>query len=175
MDFRIIGLPSERFAHLFELSDAELAEHGAVRRIADARSPGYPCRISLTDSEPGDELLLVNFEHHAIATPYRMRYAIYVRRGEVPRFGLRDGLLLRLRLRQSRYQHRGLRTWIGQRSGFGLAGRRNAYHSRRRLRLVCRAQLNARRRRRLGRSSALASTTRPSCGRHRSGRRSTSR
>ena len=82
MDFRIIGLPSERFAHLFELPDAELAKRGAVRRIADARSPGYPCRISLTDSKAGDELLLVNYEHHAVATPYRMRYAIYVRRGE---------------------------------------------------------------------------------------------
>ena len=82
MDFRIIGLPGERFAPLFELSDAELAAYGAVRRIADARSPGYPCRISLTDSAPGDELLLVNYEHHAVATPYRMRYAIYVRRGE---------------------------------------------------------------------------------------------
>ena len=82
MNFRITGLPAERFAHLFQLSDAELAAQGAVRRIADARTPGYPCRISLTDSRAGDELLLVNYEHHPVASPYRMRFAVYVRKGE---------------------------------------------------------------------------------------------
>src|ERR671933_205839 len=61
---------------------AEMAKAGAVRRIADARDPGYPCRISLTDSQPGDELLLVNYEHHPVDSPYRMRFAIYVRKGE---------------------------------------------------------------------------------------------
>ena len=82
MNFRITGLAAERFAHLFALSDADLAAHGAIRRIADERTPGYPCRISLTDSRPGDELLLVNYEHHAVESPYRMRFAIYVRKGE---------------------------------------------------------------------------------------------
>lgn len=82
MNFRITGLPAENFAPLFAMSDAELAERGAVRRIADAREPGYPCRISLTDSRPGDELVLVNYEHHPVDSPYRMRFAIYVRKGE---------------------------------------------------------------------------------------------
>ena len=82
MRFRIVGLPAERFSHLFTMSDAELAEHGAVRRVADAREPGYPCRVSLTDSKPGDELILVNYEHHPVDSPYRMRFAVYVRRGE---------------------------------------------------------------------------------------------
>ena len=82
MSFRIIGLPSEQFAPLFELSDEQLAARGAVRRIADSRKPGYPCRISLTDAQNGDELLLVNYEHHPVNSPYRMRFAIYVRRGE---------------------------------------------------------------------------------------------
>src|SRR5262245_22077488 len=82
MSFRISGLPAERFAHLFSLSDAELAKKGAVRRTADARSPGYPCRVSLTDSQPGDELVLVNYEHHPVDSPYRTRFAIYVRKGE---------------------------------------------------------------------------------------------
>src|SRR6202165_4138102 len=82
MNFRIAGLPAERSAHLFALSDAELAAQGAVRRIADGRTPGYPCRVSLTDSRPGDELLRVNYEHHSVASPYRMRFAIYVRKGE---------------------------------------------------------------------------------------------
>jgi Protein of unknown function (DUF1203) len=82
MSFRITGLPAEHFAPLFALTDAQLAAQGAVRRIADARSPGAPCRISLTDARPGDELLLVNYEHHPVDSPYRMRFAIYVRRGE---------------------------------------------------------------------------------------------
>jgi Protein of unknown function (DUF1203) len=79
MHFRIQGLAAEQFATLFALSDDELAERGAVRQIADAPRP---CRISLTDAEPGDELILVNYEHHPVASPYRMRFAIYVRRYE---------------------------------------------------------------------------------------------
>jgi hypothetical protein len=75
-------LPAEHFAPLFDLSDDELAARGAQRRIADARGPGYPCRISLTDAQEGDELLLVNYEHHAVDSPYRMRFAVFVRRGE---------------------------------------------------------------------------------------------
>jgi hypothetical protein len=82
MHFRIQGLPADQFAPLFSMSDAELAKRGAVRRIADDRGRGYPCRVSLTDSTPGDELILVNYEHHAVASPYRMRFAIYVRPGE---------------------------------------------------------------------------------------------
>ena len=81
MSFRIMGLPAQHSAHLFALSDTELAAQGAVRRIADARTPGYPCRVSLTDSTPGDELLLVNYEHHPVDSPYRMRFAIFVRKG----------------------------------------------------------------------------------------------
>jgi hypothetical protein len=79
MSFRIHGLEAERFAPLFALSDAELAAQGAVRRKADGPRP---CRISLTDARPGDEVILTNFEHHAVASPYRMRFAIFVRPGE---------------------------------------------------------------------------------------------
>jgi hypothetical protein len=79
MNFRIRGLDSGQFSHLFALSDAELAAHGALRKIADGPSP---CRVSLTDATPGEEVILVNYEHHAVASPYRMRFAIYVRKGE---------------------------------------------------------------------------------------------
>jgi hypothetical protein len=79
MSFRITGLPAEHFAPLFALSDEELKARGAVRRIAEH---GAPCRVSLTDATPGDEVLLVNYEHHPVATPYRSSYAIYVRQGE---------------------------------------------------------------------------------------------
>ena|SRR5664280_2129533 len=79
MNFRIRGLAAEQFSHLFALSDAELTAHGSMRQIADGPRP---CRISLTDATPGDEVILVNHEHHAVASPYRMRFAIYVREAE---------------------------------------------------------------------------------------------
>jgi len=97
MSFRVLGLRAE-FSHLFALSDEELAAHGAVRRIADDRSPGYPCRVSLTDSHPGDELILVNYEHHPVRSPYRMRFAIFVRKDE-QQFDAVDKVPEQLRIR----------------------------------------------------------------------------
>jgi hypothetical protein len=78
MGFRVSGLDREQFAPLFGLSDAQLSERGIVRRVAD-RQPGFPCRVSLQDAEPGETLLLLNYEHLAVASPYRARHAIYVR------------------------------------------------------------------------------------------------
>ena len=98
MNFRITGLPAENFTHLFALSDEELAAQGAVRRIADGRTPGYPCRVSLTDTREGDEMILVNYEHHGVDTPYRMRFAIYVRPGET-RYDAVDEVPAQLRSR----------------------------------------------------------------------------
>ncbi len=80
MQFRISGLPAEPFQHLFGLSDEDLRRHGAVRRIAE--NSGYPCRVSLTDAQAGDEVILVNYEHQDADTPYRSRHAVYVRHGE---------------------------------------------------------------------------------------------
>jgi len=100
MSFRISGLPLAPFAPLFGLSDAELAARGVVRRVADKR-PGFPCRVSLVDAEPGETVLLLNYEHLPVETPYRSRHAIYVREnateahlapGEVPEL-LRTRLL----------------------------------------------------------------------------------
>lgn len=82
MSFRITGLPAEGFKYLCAMTDEELASINAVRRTADDRTPGFPCRVSLTDSKAGDELILVNYEHHAVVSPYRMRFAIFVRKGE---------------------------------------------------------------------------------------------
>jgi hypothetical protein len=81
MSFRILGLPPQSFADLFSLSDAELAQRHALRRVVDEK-PGYPCRISLTDAEIGADVILVNYEHQPAASPYRASHAIYVRAGE---------------------------------------------------------------------------------------------
>lgn len=78
MDFRITGLRAESFAHLFGLPDAELARHRALRRACDEK-PGFPCRVSLADAEPGETVLLLNYEHLPVDSPYRSSHAIYVR------------------------------------------------------------------------------------------------
>jgi hypothetical protein len=82
MGFQIKGLPAAAFTPLFNLSDKELAAHQAVRVTAD-RQPGFPCRVSLRDARAGETLLLLNYEHLPVATPYRSRHAIYVRENAV--------------------------------------------------------------------------------------------
>ena len=74
--FIVSALPVERFAPLFGLSDAALAERGARRVVAD--DGRFPCRVTLEDAAPGQSLLLVNYEHQSAATPYRSNYAIFV-------------------------------------------------------------------------------------------------
>jgi hypothetical protein len=77
MSFIVTGLPIEPFAPLIGLSDAALAEHGALRRTAVA-GQRFPCRVTLEDAPAGQTVLLVNYPHQAAATPYRSSYAIYV-------------------------------------------------------------------------------------------------
>ena len=78
MSFIIAGLPVEEFKPLFGLSDEELQARGVIRKTAD-KKPGFPCRVTLEDAEPGESVLLLNYESHRAATPYRCSYAIYVR------------------------------------------------------------------------------------------------
>lgn len=80
MDFRIKGLSPEPFVPLYGLPETELAARGIVRRIADS-CPGYPDRIELRDAEPGESLLLLNYEHQPAHSPYRSAHAIFVREG----------------------------------------------------------------------------------------------
>ena len=82
MAFQISSLAQGGFAHLFDMSDAELAEQDAVRMRVDTR-PGFPCRVSLEDAEIGEAVMLVNYEHLSVATPYRSSHAIFVRENAV--------------------------------------------------------------------------------------------
>ncbi|MEQ1510910.1 MAG: DUF1203 domain-containing protein [Sphingopyxis sp.] len=82
MTYRISGLSSKPFAHLFGASDEALAASGAIRVMAMA-DKGWPCRISLQDARQGESLILVNHTSHDVATPYRSAYAIYVRENAV--------------------------------------------------------------------------------------------
>jgi len=78
--FVIRGLDPAPFLGLYGQSDAALAEQGVVRMRVDA-IPGFPCRVTLEDVAPGADVLLLNFEHLPVATPYRSRHAIFVREG----------------------------------------------------------------------------------------------
>lgn len=91
MAYVIRGLDPAPFAHLFGLSDAALTEHRAVRRRADAK-PGFPCRVTLEDAEPGEDLILLNHEHLPVDSPYRATYAIYVREGASEAAEYRDAV-----------------------------------------------------------------------------------
>ncbi|HET9343858.1 MAG TPA: DUF1203 domain-containing protein [Candidatus Eremiobacteraceae bacterium] len=85
MSYRIVGLAPEPFLDLFQMSDDELAARHIIRTSA-AEKPGYPCRITLDDAEPGESVLLLNYEHQTASTPYRSSHAIYVRENARRRF-----------------------------------------------------------------------------------------
>lgn len=73
------------FAPLFEQSDEQLAKMDVKRVVATAK-PGYPCRVSLRDADPGEELLLLSHAHQPGASPYKASGPIYVRKGAVQVF-----------------------------------------------------------------------------------------
>lgn len=76
MTYRIRGLDPTPYRHLLGLSDADLVGEGAVRMIVDSK-PGFPCRITLDDLEPGATALLVNHVSHE-GGPYHASHAIFV-------------------------------------------------------------------------------------------------
>lgn len=78
MSFIVSSLPLEPFTPLFTLDDEALAARGVLRVVADAPL-AFPCRVTLDDAAPGETLILLNHEHQAADTPFRSRYAIYVR------------------------------------------------------------------------------------------------
>ncbi|KQQ84608.1 hypothetical protein ASF73_13665 [Xanthomonas sp. Leaf131] len=76
--FRLTGLEPVLFAHLHALDAAALANHQAVRVIADA-DHGFPCRVSLQDARAGEPLLLLPYLHQPAESPYRASGPIFVR------------------------------------------------------------------------------------------------
>lgn len=80
VSYRITGLSPEPFAQFYDLDDDALAARGVTRYIVDEK-PGFPDRIELRDLEPGERVLLLNYEHQSANTPYRSSHAIFVREG----------------------------------------------------------------------------------------------
>ncbi|HYD44032.1 MAG TPA: DUF1203 domain-containing protein [Phenylobacterium sp.] len=83
MSFQILGLPARPFTPLFDLDAAGLAAIGARRMTAEAPNSA-PCRVSLREAEPGEELILCNHAYLPTpGTPYRASGPIFVRVGAV--------------------------------------------------------------------------------------------
>jgi hypothetical protein len=81
MPFRYLGLPRSQFAPLLQMSDSALERVGARRMIAD-ETPGFPCRVSLADAEPGESLVLLSFAHQKADSPYKGAGPIFVREAD---------------------------------------------------------------------------------------------
>ena len=80
MTYRITGIDPLPYRRLYGLPDEELAGRGIVRMTV-TQKPSFPCRVSLTDREIGDRVLLLNHVSHDVANPYRATHAIFVTEG----------------------------------------------------------------------------------------------
>jgi len=78
MDYIITSLDLNDFRHLFGLDEQALAEQH-VQRMTVTNKPGYPCRVTLQDAEVGESVLLLNYEHLPVESPYRSAHALFVR------------------------------------------------------------------------------------------------
>ena len=78
MGFQISALNIDQFSHLFGQDRETLAKQGVQRIVVDS-NPGFPCRVSLRDAEVGEKVLLMNYEHQPMPTPFRSSHAIFVR------------------------------------------------------------------------------------------------
>jgi hypothetical protein len=80
MTYIVRGLDPKPYSKLFGLSDEELAHKGVVRMTV-TEMPSFPCRVSLTDRDIGESVLLLNHVSHDVANPYRASHAIFVTEG----------------------------------------------------------------------------------------------
>jgi hypothetical protein len=76
--FQISAVRRDDVEELFSLDDEALALRGAKRYVAD-RTPGFPCRVSLQDAEPGERVILATFPHQPAHSPYHASGPIFVR------------------------------------------------------------------------------------------------
>ena len=89
MAFRFRGLPLDSFQKFIGAPEQVLAQHGIRRVVADAK-PGFPCRVTLEDAEPGEKLLLLSYPHLAVGSPYDASGPIFLREGACKAFDRTD-------------------------------------------------------------------------------------
>ena len=82
MTYKVTGIDPSPYRSLFGLPDTELAKAGIVRMAVTGG--GFPCRVSLTDRDIGESVLLLNHTSHDVANPYRATHAIFVTETDEP-------------------------------------------------------------------------------------------
>lgn len=75
VNFQVEGIPAYEAEALLQNAESILG----TKRVKVDANPGYPCRFSLADAELGEEVLLLTYEHHAVASPYRSSGPIFIR------------------------------------------------------------------------------------------------
>lgn len=73
MTYQITGISPDQLANI--------ARAPGTVRVRASGKPGFPCRVTLEDAEPGEELLLFHHVSHDVDSPYWSSYAIYARTG----------------------------------------------------------------------------------------------
>ena len=77
MTYAVKGLDPAPYRPLLNLSDEQLARRGAVRMSVTEKS-SFPCRVSLTDRDIVERVLLLNHVSHDVSNPYRTSHAIFI-------------------------------------------------------------------------------------------------
>src|SRR5438094_4423639 len=80
MTYRITGLDPAPYKPCLGVPDEELERRGIIRMTVTEK-PSFPCRVSLTDRDIGESVLLLNHVSHDVANPYRASHAIFVTEG----------------------------------------------------------------------------------------------
>lgn len=63
-------------------SDTEQGSDAHAVCVTADQKPGYPCRLTLEDANPGEELILFHGCFHPASSPYRSSGPMYVRLGK---------------------------------------------------------------------------------------------
>lgn len=79
MDYQISGVPFAEFGRWLASPADALRAAGIEVVVADAPH-AFPCRLTLEDAEPGEELLLLTYWHQPRPSPYAAAGPIFVRR-----------------------------------------------------------------------------------------------
>ena len=77
-NFQIVGIQTDEIQTLLNAEDAN-NETLNIRKMIVDESPGYPCRLSLKDAEVGEEVILFNYQHHNVNSPYQASGPVFIR------------------------------------------------------------------------------------------------
>lgn len=80
-NFKFVALNHQEFDHLNDLTIQELSERDIVLMTVN-QFPGFPCRITLEDAEMGEEVFLINYDHHPVNSPYKASGPVFIRKNK---------------------------------------------------------------------------------------------